>query len=273
MPDDPKSDYITKTEAATIFRRSERSLSRDITNAIKFQDQGILKNVELHLEDGTRRPGTELTIREIVELRDRGLNPTWLLRTQWLKTLYGRRDQPPPQGAPIEAPNSVTDSVLTPITLPEDLAQRVAVLSARYDALTQTNADLRSQAQRLEKELDRRAEERREENELQKQNNVLMQQVYNLLSKMQETPGEISLLPAPASASRISHTEPTISVEGQVTAQRKGTASAKKSAASKSAGKRSKQLKTAASDAQESSTAVKKYLPTLDRAMRFFSRK
>jgi hypothetical protein len=67
MPDSPPPEYITKTEAARLYRRSERSISRDITNAVKFRDQRLLSHVELRLEDGTRRTGTELTIEEIVE--------------------------------------------------------------------------------------------------------------------------------------------------------------------------------------------------------------
>jgi hypothetical protein len=200
MPDPPPSDYITKTEAARFYRRSERSISRDITNAVKFGDQRVLQHVELRLEDGTRRAGTELTIEEIVELRDRGLNPTWMLQTSWLRSAYGRRDEPVQNG------ERHSDSQATfpdlPNALPENLDQRVAVLSAQNDALRQANSDLRTQSERLEKELDRRAEERREENELQKQNNVLMQQVYNLLSRMQDSSGPINILPTPPQAQK-----------------------------------------------------------------------
>jgi hypothetical protein len=271
MPDEPNRDYITKTEAATIYRRSERSLSRDITNAIKFTDDAVLQNIELRLEDGTRRPGAELTIREIVELRDRGLNPTWLLQTRWLQQTYGRRDEPPLQGAPAESPRVVSEVAASPSVLPEDHAQRAAVLAAQNAALERMNADLKSQTVRLEKELDRRAEERREENELQKQNNVLMQQVYNLLSKMQESPGQINILPAPAS-SRPGRTEPAITVEDHVATERKGTVPAKKPAAGKPR-KRAAQPKPGPAKEAETPTAIKKYLPTLDRAVRFFSRK
>jgi hypothetical protein len=84
MPDSAPPEYITKTEAGQLYRRSERSISRDITNAVKFNDQRVLQHVELRLEDGTRRAGNELTIEDIVELRDRGLNPTWMLETTWL---------------------------------------------------------------------------------------------------------------------------------------------------------------------------------------------
>ena len=273
MPDKSGSDQITKAEAAIVYRRSERSLSRDITNAIKFRDVIVLKNVELLLEDGTRRPGSELTIGEIVNLRDRGLNPTWLLQRQWLQKKYGRRDESPPraQQNSVAEPNA-EDDALPSVPLPQDLSQRAVVLMAQNEALKQTNADLRIQTMRLEKELDRRAEERREENELQKQNNVLMQQIYNLLSKMQETPGQINILPAPATVTRPRRTESAITVEGQSTPERKGTVTAKKGGSAKSSRKRSRQPKGGSAQ-QQPSTPMKKYLPTLDRAVRFFSRK
>jgi hypothetical protein len=100
---------------------------------------------------------------------------------------------------------------------------------------------------------------------------VLMQQVYNLLSKMQESPGQISILPAPA-ASRTGRTESAITVEDQPTAARKVIGPGKRAAADKSR-KRAKQRKPAVAKPEESATTMKKYLPTLNRAVRFFSRK
>lgn len=216
MPDSTPPEYITKTEAARLYRRSERSISRDITNAVKFRDQRLLSHVELRLEDGTRRAGTELTIEEIVELRDRGLNPTWMLETTWLRNAYGSRAEPLDENNTVSTFPSAEARTQQP--LPEDLDQRVAVLTTQNEALRQNNADLRSQNVRLEKELDRRAEELREENELQRQNNVLIQQVYNLLSAIQGLP---NILPAP-SHTRTSN-EPQLPVDAEPTIYQEGT--------------------------------------------------
>src|SRR5690349_7608309 len=136
MPDSTPPEYITKTEAARLYRRSERSISRDITSAVKFGDQRVLPYIELRLEDGTRHTGAELTIKEIVELRDRGLNPTWMLQISWLENNYGRRDAP--------AGNFVThsESFTPPEVIPNgvesqtaNIEQRIAVLTAQNDAL------------------------------------------------------------------------------------------------------------------------------------------
>jgi hypothetical protein len=220
MPESASTEFITKTEAALVYRRSERSISRDITNALRLRDRRVLQHIELLLENGTRRPGSEVTIEEVVELRDRGMNPTWLLATAWLKKAYGRRDEPPPAESDQNRNLTSDPTSVAKSTLPEDLTQRAAVLEAQNDALRQSNSDLRAQAERLEKELDRRAQERTEENELQKQNNVLMQQVYNMLSTMQESAGQVNILPLPRTPQ--SHSEASSTADADIVTDREG---------------------------------------------------
>lgn len=190
--------YLTKTDAAHWFRRSERSLSRDIINAIKMADQDMLQHVRLRLEDGTVRPGTEITIEEIIRLRDEGQNPTWELAVVWLEARYGRRGDTPREEAEADGPPPVgkqdDDPAAAERELPAEPELRLAVLEAINSELETRNKEKDNQIRRLETELDRRAEERREENELQKQNNVLMQQIYDLLRNMQEASGEVNFL-------------------------------------------------------------------------------
>jgi hypothetical protein len=300
MPDVATADYITKTEAARVYRRSERSISRDITNAIKFGDSRLLQYIELRLEDGTRRAGRELTIQEIVDLRDRGLNPTWLLQKAWLEKAYGTRNEPITETQTAERANEIAEHDAVPgqnkagTPLPEHLPERLAVLAAQNDALERMNADLKSQTLRLEKELDRRADERREENQLQKQNNDLMQQVYDLLSKMQQTPGQINILnqgrefpaaiPEPSTSrerSTVVETNQMIGEQKSTGPQGKGTRPMKRAAAPKKnslvkrPAERLKQPPKSSNGVERrpSDTAVSRYLPTLDRAVRSFFRK
>ena len=200
MPSQQAIEYLTKADAARWFRRSERSISRDITNAIKASDQDVLAHVRLQLEDGTIRPGTDITIEEIIDLRDAGKNPTWEIEHRWLASRYGSRGDVPQETADADLPPSLppTDESHqrgTPIPheLPTEPNLRLAVLEVVNAELEKRNQEKSDQIKRLEKELDRRAEERREETELQRQNNVLMQQVYDLLSKMHQSSGEVSL--------------------------------------------------------------------------------
>lgn len=203
MPSQP--EYLTKADAARWFRRSERSISRDITNAIKTGDRDVLPHVRLQLEDGTIRPGTDITIEEIIGLRDAGKNPTWEIDHRWLASRYGRRGDVPQETAgadvlPPLLPSDENNQRGVPMAheLPTDPNLRLAVLEVVNAELEKRNQEKSDQIKRLEKELDRRAEERREETELQRQNNVLMQQVYDLLSKMHQSSGEVSLLaPSP----------------------------------------------------------------------------
>ncbi len=200
MPSQQAIEYLTKADAARWFRRSERSISRDITNAIKARDRDVLPHVRLQLEDGTIRPGTDITTEEIIGLRDAGKNPTWEIDHRWLASRYGRRGDVsqetvdadvPPSLPPSDESNRRGESMAH--ELPTDPNLRLAVLEVVNAELEKRSQEKSDQIKRLEKELDRRAEERREETELQRQNNVLMQQVYDLLSKMHQSSGEVSL--------------------------------------------------------------------------------
>lgn len=199
MPSQP--EYLTKADAARWFRRSERSISRDITNAIKAADRDVLAHVRLQLEDGTIRPGTDITIEEIIGLRDAGKNPTWEINHRWLASRYGSRGDVPQETAAADVlpplpPNDEHHRRGASMAheLPTKPNLRLAVLEVVNAELEKRSQEKSDQIKRLEKELDRRAEERREETELQRQNNVLMQQVYDLLSKMHQSSGEVSLL-------------------------------------------------------------------------------
>ena len=196
MPTQQGIKFLTKADAAHWFQRSERSLSRDITHAIKAADQDVLAHVRLQLEDGTVRPGTDISIDEIIRLRDDGQNPTWELEVAWLESHYGKRGDTPQEEERGAVPGSgdrgaLREAAAVPRELPVEPELRLAVMEALNSELEKRNQEKEDQIRRLETELDRRAEERREENELQKQNNVLMQQIYKLLSNMQESSGEL----------------------------------------------------------------------------------
>jgi hypothetical protein len=273
MPDGA-SQFVTKAEAAQVYRRSERSISRDITNALKFKDKRILQHVELRLENGTRRPAAELSIEEVIQLRDDGLNPTWFLESQWLKKHYGRRDERASKPTP---PNVVEDVLTDTPPLPDNIDLRAAVLAAQNEALRQSNADLRMQAERLQKELDVRAEEHREETELQKQNNVLMQQVYTMLSSMQESAGKVAVLPAPIRVTEAQTEEPS---ETEAQSARKGTQPPAKPAASdarvsqpKKRGRNRPSQSAAPKEPKSGASWMSKNLPSIDRTVRSLFRR
>lgn len=284
--------YLTKTDAAHWFRRSERSLSRDIINAIKSPDQDMLQHVRLRLEDGSVRPGTDISIEEIIRLRDEGQNPTWEVAVAWLEARYGRRGDtpreeaeadgpPPPVAGPSGAPSAGTRE------LPNDPKLRLAVLEALNVELETRIKEKNDHILQLNTELDRRAEERREENELQKQNNVLMQQIYNLLSDMQPSSGEAGgllaarrakLLPATAGVAqeKPGPVEADSVQDSELTAPRQqGSRVAPKPARKKKLAtpKRKKQTKksTASTRVKQDRAAKKpasKHFPTLDRIAR-----
>lgn len=273
MPIQEGTRFLTKSDAAQVYNRSERSLSRDITNAVKAGDADVLKHVRLHLEDGVVRPGTEISIDEIIQLRDDGKNPTWELEAEWLGSQYGKReDAPAADVSNSEQPQVETSAdpqeATTNLEAGSSDELQVAVLKAVNAELEKRNSEKDQQIKRLETELDRRAEERREESELQKQNNVLMQQVYNLLIKMQDESGS-TLLPRQASQSAGSTIDADVTVdEGKTPAVKTNRKAqpAKKKPATKSAPKRKRFIaRNKPRKKVTRTTWADKHLPTLSR--------
>lgn len=233
----------------------------------------------MHLEDGVTRPGIEISIDEIIQLRDGGKNPTWEIEAGWLEARYGRRHDVP--SADSDTMDNQPDGTATPkpvapppepnsehISTEETPELQVAVLKAVNSELEKRNTEKDQQIKRLETELDRRAEERREESELQKQNNVLMQQVYNLLIKMQSETGSTLQLrqPPPATGPTV---EGDIIVDNQKSRQKRSNSNPsrdpKRSTSRSPAKQKRSTKKTGERKKAASSTWADKHLPTFTR--------
>ena len=134
-------NHVSKTEAAQIYRRGLRSLTRDISKALTHRDESVLSNWRLKTIDGKIRQGTEVTSEEVETLHSTGMVPTWWGYQPYLESRYGRRDseteaaqasqQPHDKETPRSsivdaASNARVDSELPP--LPKDDAEAVEVL-------------------------------------------------------------------------------------------------------------------------------------------------
>ena len=96
MASSPFPGFITKTEAATEYRRSVRALTRDLSEAMKKADLDVLQNIKLQTEDGQVIEGEKVTVDLIDELRHQSQNPKWYLRKTWLHETHGLRTEEPP---------------------------------------------------------------------------------------------------------------------------------------------------------------------------------
>ncbi|MCA9076883.1 MAG: hypothetical protein KDA93_17790 [Planctomycetaceae bacterium] len=178
MAQDIPTGFITKKQASDLYRRSHRQLTRDISKAITAADEKVLAHVALHTDDGTVREGSDVTLELIEELRVGGHSPMWLIQEEWLRETFGLKSEPPPVHEPEPAapppppPTPQSDQSTTEAT-PSSAAEPKYVAT-----LEQQVADLKTDKTALLKLVE-------ELTENQKQSNVLMRNLHELLADRQ----------------------------------------------------------------------------------------
>jgi hypothetical protein len=110
MTSSTPAGFLNKKEIETNYGRSYRSLTRDITRAVKSRDANILRHLKLVTEDDRIREGTEVDLDLIQELSNSGLRPMWLAEEIWVadwclkkatqSKIDGTRIQPQPDSKP-----------------------------------------------------------------------------------------------------------------------------------------------------------------------------
>jgi len=84
MTSSTPAGFLNKKEIEANYGRSYRSLTRDITRAVKSRDANILQHLKLVTEDKRIREGTEVDLELIQELSNSGLRPMWLAEETWV---------------------------------------------------------------------------------------------------------------------------------------------------------------------------------------------
>jgi len=102
--------FINKRDAAELFNRFHRSLSRDISTAVRTRDVEALQHFRLQTQDSEVREGTEVTIEILDQLRDAGQVPTWWGEQDYLHQKYGLRGEETPNHHEASATASRPDS-------------------------------------------------------------------------------------------------------------------------------------------------------------------
>ncbi len=90
MSASPVTNYLTKKEIEENYNRSHRSLTRDFSNAVRVGDSEILQHLKLRTDDGNELVGTEVTLKLIQELSNKGLSPTWYAEQEWVQERYSK---------------------------------------------------------------------------------------------------------------------------------------------------------------------------------------
>ena len=149
---DNNESYIGRKAAAEKYRRGERTLERDISQALKVRNENFLKYLRLRTKDGDLLPGTDVTFEKIDELKNTGQVPTWEIAEAYLMERYGLRTEEPSNNdraqpekgthqeklPPQDSSNGTqaspsSESGLPP--LPRDPVEQAALLKALYQDL------------------------------------------------------------------------------------------------------------------------------------------
>ena len=101
--------YIGRKAAAEKYRRGERTLERDISQALKVRNEKFLENIRLRTKDGDLLPGTDVTFEKIDELKNTGQVPTWEIAEAFLLDRYGLRSEEPQQNNQSQQPKKITE--------------------------------------------------------------------------------------------------------------------------------------------------------------------
>ena len=95
MPGNSLQGYVTRPQAAKRYNRSQRALERDITLALAIQDEDVLSHWKLATKDKHVFDAFSVTTKQVDELVEEGMVPTWHVEELWLETQYGRKGESP----------------------------------------------------------------------------------------------------------------------------------------------------------------------------------
>ncbi len=105
--------YIGRKAAAEKYRRGERTLERDISQALKLRDEEFLDDIRLRTKEGDLLPGNDVTFEKIDELKNSGQVPTWEIAESFLAQRYGLRSEEPQEDNPSQQPEEGTGQAST----------------------------------------------------------------------------------------------------------------------------------------------------------------
>ncbi len=177
--------FLTKKEVTELYGRSHRSLTRDFSSAVRTGDDEVLTHLKLHTEDGQLRSGSEITLKQIQELSNSGLSPTWYIEESWASERYGTRDKLKPDVVTAEKKKEATHE--------ERKSEQPFIPSDTIQRLESQIEDLQRDKEKLYDELSIKNEQIQQANERTRESNILMKELQALLGNVQER----ALLPLP----------------------------------------------------------------------------
>jgi hypothetical protein len=200
--------FLSKKEIEASYGRSYRSLTRDITKAVKAGNTDILRHLKLVTEDEAVREGTDVTLDMIQDLSNQGQRPMWLAEESWVadwctqRSVY-RRDS---------TKQTEVESASRPVTQSpskDSSSASTPTQSAPVEFLQQRIDDQKQQIDILRGQLQIKDEQIRTANQLAEQSQTLMRDLHVLLKNVQDgLLGEGSRRRLPATAPATQPLEP-----------------------------------------------------------------
>lgn len=195
--------FLNKKEIEATYGRSYRSLTRDITRAVKTGDANVLQHLKLVTDDETVREGSDVTLEMIQDLSNNGLRPMWLAEESWVAEWCARRStQQPDDGASIQSEPQ-----------PETFVPRSTIDTAAGQILQLRINDLTKQNDLLVGQLQIKDDQIRAANQQAEQSQQLMRDLHVLLKNVQDGllgEGSRPLITAPRKTS--SQSQPSVTV-------------------------------------------------------------
>lgn len=224
--------YIGRKTAAKQYRRGERTLERDISQALKMRNEKFLVYLRLRTKDGDLLPGTDVTFEKIDELKNAGQVPTWEIAEAYLLDRYGLRSEQPLKNdrsqqaeEGIEATASPTDTSPTSNQthtssetdlppLPRDPIEQAALLKALYQNLQRSFQVERDRNDKLFALIETIPKQ-------QEQTNVLLREFQELMksdnTSLKTAAKSESQIASPAQVVEVQTIETAIVIEDEVT--------------------------------------------------------
>ncbi|MCA9076817.1 MAG: hypothetical protein KDA93_17455 [Planctomycetaceae bacterium] len=98
--------HLTKKEASQRSDRSHRSLTRNVSTAMRTGAKDVLTPLKLPTENGTTRARADVSLEQIQDLSYQGRGPAWYVDEEWAGERYG-----PKHEVLKEVPTSATQSL------------------------------------------------------------------------------------------------------------------------------------------------------------------
>jgi hypothetical protein len=175
--------FLSKKQIEMAYGRSFRSLTRDITRALKTGDIDYLQHLKLVTDDNSVQEGKDLTFEMVQALHIDGRRPKWFAEEAWVADWVAQQQSRQSPDRSDVQPDIRSTSKSPPIDLPTSAA---ANQSVPIEFLQQRIEDQKQQIEILRGQLKIKDDQIRTANQLADQSQQLMKNMQVLMKPVQD---------------------------------------------------------------------------------------